>query len=517
MIGKPRGIRAGVPAALVLALAACTGAPTPTASGDTDGSTIVIAVAEEPASLNPLAGYAPHGAGKIYDALLEHRADLALRPQLAADMPRPSADGRSWTVALRKGVSFSNGSAFDANDVVATYNALLDPAYASPLRPRFAMLAGVRAVDASTVRFDLNTPYAPFPGLLVVGVLPSEALAERTPVASMPPPVGTGPFKVAEWQRGERLVLDANPSYVDGPPPIKKVTVEFVRDDQMRAQRLRDGKVDGVALPPSLARSYGDTTGFESVAQRSGEVRSIAMPSANPVTADPAIRLALNLAVDRKALVTGPLNGQGGEAHTPVPEVLAEFVEPSATFTRDLTSARRKLDDVGWRLGESGIRVRDGVTAAFTLAHATGDVLAAELATAFAADAATIGVRVTVRPVSATQFAARADADATVIATGDPFDLDPWLFPLLHGRSADSTVDTSLQVARAANDPAQRAAAYRKLQRAYVNTPSMVTLVAPRHSYVLRQNWTGYQPVVDASTQDLTWGPWWNLHRWQPR
>src|SRR5947208_9072238 len=83
--------------AVLMIAAGCTSHPTKPASGDLAGTTLVIAVAGEPASVNPLAGYAEHGAAKIYDGLVEHRADASLRPALAGELPEPAPDGRSWT------------------------------------------------------------------------------------------------------------------------------------------------------------------------------------------------------------------------------------------------------------------------------------------------------------------------------------------------------------------------------------------------------------------------------------
>lgn len=512
------------PALLLIALGAtaCTEEHTPPASGDPAGTSLVIAIAQEPASLNPLGGYAENGAAKIFDGLLEHRANGSLRPALAAEPPRPSSDGRSWTVRLRTGVTFSDGTAFDAADVVATYRALLDPAYASPVRQRFEMLTAVRQVDSLNVRFELARPYAPFPQLLVLGILPAEALARAEPVLASTPPIGTGPYKLADWQRGQRMVLEANKTYYDGPPAITRVTVEFVGDDDVRAQRMRDSKVDCAALPPTLARMFDGATGLKVVAHSSADVQTVLLPAGNPVTADPAIRLALNYGVDRKALVDGLLAGKGTEASTPVPELLEEFVEPSARYTYDVTRALDLLAEAGWQPGQDGIRTKAGVHATFTLLYRGGDTLARDLAGAFAAAARGIGIQVNPEAAGATALTTQAGTDAVLRGTGNAFDPDLSLYALLHTGLSPSgytnpTVDATLETGHTAIDPAQRATAYRKLQRAYLSAPGMVELVAPQHIYVIRDNWNGYQQVVDGPGADLTWGAWWNLGKWVPR
>ena len=507
---------------IALGIAGCTESHTPPASGDPAGTSLVIAVADEPTSLNPLAGYAENGAAKIFDGLVEHRANASLRPALAAELPTPASDGKSWVATLRRGVTFSDGTPFDAADVVATYRALLDPAFASPMRQRFAMLSGVEQIDPMTVRFELSRPYAPFPQLLVLGILPSEALAQPAPAAGGAPPIGTGPYKLADWQRGQRMVLEANKSYYDGAPAITRVTVEFVSDDDARAQRMRDGRVDCAALPPALAKTFEDANGLKVVAHSAADLHTVLLPAANPVTADPAIRLALNYGVNRKALVDGLLGGKGSEASTPMPEMLAEFVEPTAHFSYDVTRALDLLSEAGWQPGADGLRAKGGVTAAFTLLYRGGDTVARDLAAAFAASAKGIGIQVTPEAADRTVLLTRAGQDAVLLGVGNPFDPDLRLFDLLHsGVSpsgyANATVDAALETGRTSTDPAQRATAYRKLQRAYVSAPGMVELVAPQHSYVIRENWNGYEPVVDGESADATWGAWWNLGKWAPR
>jgi peptide/nickel transport system substrate-binding protein len=513
-----------VPLAVLLAalltallLAGCTADPVPPASGDPDGTSLVIAVAQEPTEVDPLAGFGPYGAAKVFDGLLEHDADLDLRPGLATDLPEPSPDGRTWTVRLRPGVTFSDGTPLDAQDVVATYQAVLDPARESPVRQRFPMLARVVAVDKAVVRFELTAPYAPFPELLVLGITSSESVSGQG-AGGAAPPVGTGPYVLADWQRGTRMVLEANEDHWGGAPAIKEVTVEFVPDDEARAERMREGKLDGVALPPELAAEFDDIDGLLVVAHSAADVRAVVLPEEDPVTGDPAVRLALNHAMDRESVVSGVLAGQGRVAFTPMPAVLAEFVEPGAAFDHDITRALDALESSGWVTGPDGVRTRGGRAARFTLRYPATDTVSAGLAETFATNARSIGIEVDLAPVARDSL-----TGAALVGFGDPFDPDLSLYRVLHsgagslGGYANETVDEALRIGRGATDPAQRATAYRRMQRAYVAAPGMVVLAAPHHTYVMRESWDGYEPVVDAATEDVTWGPWWNLEEWTPR
>ncbi|MEU4803260.1 ABC transporter substrate-binding protein [Actinosynnema sp. NPDC023587] len=504
--------------AAVLAVAGCTGTTTPNAEGSADGSAIVLADGAEPATLNPLLGYGRDGVSKVYDGLFEHRADRSLRPQLAEDPPKPAADGLSWTVRLRGDVKFSDGSAFGPEDVVATYRALLDPAAGATERPRYEGLTGVEQLDVRTVRFTLTKPWAAFPHLLTLGVLSSESFS--VPLEDMLP-VGTGPFKVVEWRKGDRLILEANPAHFAGEPKISKVTAVFVPDDNTRARRMQEGEFDGAELPPRLAQPFTNAGGMRVVTHRTADLRAVTLPT-GPVTGDPAMRSALNHAVNRRGLVDNLLGGKGSPAATPVPDTMPEFYDPTTAFAFDKLHAEALLDQAGWVRGADGVRVHDGVPARFTLMYPIGDVVRADLATAFAAEARAIGVDVQLAGLSWEAITPRLGADALLYGGGAPFDPDLTAYQPLHTGNpwgyTNPQVDAALDAGRTLLDPAQRAAAYRQFQQAYVTSPAMVVLAVVQHTYVLRDNWTGYQEVVDPHAHGpLSWGPWWNLEKWAAR
>lgn len=350
-------------------------------------------------ALNPLLGFAEESSGKIFEGLVALDLQNEPAPGLATSVPTPAADGLSWTATLRDGVTFHDGSTFDADDVVATYRAVLDPAYAATVRSNYSMLRAVEKLDGSTVRFDLAFPYALFADRLTLGILPTEALTASAPLENSPvnsAPVGTGPYQLREWRKGSSMTLDAYDGYWNGVPAVKTITVVFAEDDNTRAQRMRGGEFDATVLPPALAQTFADTPGYRVLDHKSADYRVVTMPMSSPVTGDPAIRLALNYAANRPQMISALLAGRGSPASTPVPEVLETFVEPAAQFRYDAAQAQRILDDAGWLSGTDGIRARNGQRAAFTLMYPTTDSVRKDLAVAvaFAADARTIGVDV---------------------------------------------------------------------------------------------------------------------------
>ncbi|WP_374727375.1 ABC transporter substrate-binding protein [Haloactinomyces albus] len=511
-----------------LALAGCS---TPTRDRGNDPGSMLLADGYEPDSLNPLLGYAHAGAAKFYDGLMSFDGNGSLLPALAAEPPQSTPDARSWTVKLRRGVTFHDGTPFDAEDVVATYRAAIDPAYASTVSSDYAMLADVTAVDAHTVRFDLNIPYAPWPARMVLGIVPKEKLAEPAPLTDSElntAPVGTGPYRLVEWRQGERMVWEGNPDHWDGKPRIGRITVVFATDDNTRAQRVQAGEFDGTVLPPLLADRLGGN-GYRTVHHRTADYRSITLPSEHPVTGDPAIRMALNHAANREGMLQALLGGHGKPAYTPMPPSMERFHEPTARFDFDRQRAERILDDAGWRPGSDGVRRRGGQRARFTLMYFADDSLRKQLARAFASDAAAVGVEVRIAGVDRTAAAERIGTDAIVLGSGNPLDPDLQMYSGLHSsvigtgtynnpaRYRNARVDEALDGGRRALDPAERARFYKQAQKAFVADPGLVYLAFIDHSYVLRTGvWTGYEPVVEPHTHGTTWGPWWNVEDWKP-
>ncbi len=515
--------------ATALAAAGCS-APSSGPVGSEPGA-MVLGSAYEPESLHPLLGYGEDGASKIFDGLVDHDANREIVPELAAEVPEPSSDGRTWTVKLREGVTFHDGSAFGADDVVATYRAVLDPRYASTISSHYSMIESVRQLDPRTVRFTLAYPYAPLPHRMTLGIVPSERLAQPAPLEQSPlntEPIGTGPYRVVEWRKGEQMRWEAFERYWDGAPAVPAVSVVFVTDDNTRAQRQRAGDFDGSVLSPRLAQTFAGAENYTVHHHRSADYRTITMPSRDPVTGDPAIRLALNRAVNRQAMIDGLFDGRGQPASTPIPPVLSDYVAPDAQYGFDRAAANRILEQAGWAMGPDGTRGRDGVAARFTLMYPADDSVRRDLAQAFTSDARAVGVTVDLEGLGWEAIRPRMGQDAVVFGGGTPFDPDLRIYPLLHssfggdgynnpGYYSDPEVDAALEAGRRSTDPVARVAAYQEFQRAYVENPGMVFLVFLDHSYVMSDGWTGYEPVVEPHVHGTSWGPWWNLEEWKPQ
>ncbi len=519
-------------AALGLALTACAGgqqegpgAASPGAGARHTPTEVVIAAGSEPDTFDPVLGHARWGDGKVTEGLLRLTVGLGVEPLLATDLPQVSDDGLTYTYTLRDGVTFHDGTALDAADVVATYEAALDPANASPVAADLTALASVEAVDARTVRFTLSHPQSSFPVATVLGVVPSERLEEGQ-VAASSTVVGTGPYEMDTLRPGDRLVVTAFDGYWGERPVVERATFVFAGDDAARVARLASGEVDAALLPAtSLERFAGDDS-FEVVRRDTADFRALVLPEGRPVTGDPAVREALHTGLDRQALVEGALAGAGRPAFSPIPPEAPEYSDV-LEVEADTTAARRVLDEAGWVEGRDGVRVRDGVRASFALMYPAGDTLRQNIALQVQAQAADLGLEVRPEGLSWEAIEPRMRTHALVYGTGNPFDADLSTYPLFHSSRAyvgfdnpggyrSAQMDDALEAGRRAADEGARATAYQQVQEQLAQDLPWVFLAYVGHDYVIRAGvWEGYDvPLVEPHEHGLQGGPWWNLPEW---
>ncbi|GAA2534830.1 MULTISPECIES: ABC transporter substrate-binding protein [Streptomyces] len=520
---------AAVAAAMAGAVAACS-AP---GGGGTDGGapadSVVIGVASEPDTLSPLLGYGKDGNSKIFDGLLARDADQELKPALAKALPEVGDGGRSYTYTLREGVNFSDGEPLTADDVVFTYRTVLDDKTNNTAKSELDAIKEVRADGDDKVVFTLKYPYAAFAARTVLPIVPEHIAGKQDPNTGSfnTEPVGTGPYVLTDWSKGEKLTFKANPDYWGGAPKVKKLTMAIIADDDVRATRLRSGDLDGAVLPPNLAATFKNDDGRKTYRATTYDFRAVTLPTGNPVTGDTAIRRALDLAVDREAMVDKILDGAGRPAYGPLPLDDPWFAQ-DVERARDLGEAERVLDEAGWKPGKDGVRAKDGRRASFTLYYPSGDKVRQDHALAYASDAKKAGIEVKVESATWEVIEPRMKHDAVLAGFGSTGDPDFGLYTLLHSSLAgdgfnnmarydNPDVDRALDTGRRSQDPEDRKAAYDDLQRALVKDPGYTFLTHIDHMYVLADRWDGLTTQTEPHEHGFASGPWWNVEDWQPK
>ena len=240
----------------------------------------------------------------IQDNLFYQNPDNKLEPRLATGY-EVSKDGLTYTLHLRKGVKFSDGTPFNAKAVKLTFDRALDPKMKVPLRFAIAMINEVTIVDDYTIRINLKYPFAPFvPALSMTLCSPiSPAAIEKYGEDVRQNPVGAGPYILKEWVKGDRIVMVRNESYYGRKPTVDKLTFKIIPEDATREAMLRTGQLDVCykPLPSNLAalKAAPDIT-----VEMPLDTRTIFMGLnyKKGVTKNKLVRQAFNYAVDKKAI-----------------------------------------------------------------------------------------------------------------------------------------------------------------------------------------------------------------------
>lgn len=373
------------------------GASEATAEAAADSVIVTMPTTSEPeAGFNPVYGW---GAGEhvheplIQSTLTTTTADLKIGKDLATDYS-VSEDGLTWTVSIRDDVKFTDGEPLTASDVAFTYNLCVENSSVND----FTMLKEAVAVDDTTVEFHLNTPFSIWPyTMAIVGIIPEHAYDENYGQN----PIGSGRYIMKQWDKGQQVIFEANPDYYGDEVKMKKVTVLFMDEDAALAAAMA-GQVDVAHTAASYADQVIDGYGLLQVA--SVDNRGINLPVGpveerdgltvgNEVTADIAVRRAINIGIDREEMITNVLGGYGTPAYSVCDKM--PWYNSEAQVSYDPDGAKQLLEDAGWVPGADGIREKDGVRAAFTVMYNPGDSVRQALAEDLANQCAELGIEVT--------------------------------------------------------------------------------------------------------------------------
>ena len=369
-----------------------TATTTPAAEHPADEVVVVMGPTSEPeAGFDPAFGW---GAGEhVHEPLIQStltvtNADLTIGYDLATDMS-VSDDGLTWTVTIRDDVSFTDGEALTAEDVAFTYNTVKATSSVND----FTMLSSAEAVDDTTVVFHMTTPYSIWPyTMAIVGIVPEHAYDSATYGSN---PIGSGRYTLVQWDRGEQIILEANPDYYGEAPKMKKVTILFMEEDAAFLA-VQAGQAD-LAYTSAV---YADQSpaGYSLLSCESVDNRGINLPTeGNPVTADLAVRRAINIGVDREEMIRNVLGGYGTPAYSVCDKL--PWYNPASEVAYDPEEAVRLLEEAGWVLGDDGVRVKDGVRAELNILYSTGDSVRQALAADLSNQLAELGIACTTEGV----------------------------------------------------------------------------------------------------------------------
>lgn len=364
----------------------------------------VAAHGEEPEyGFDPMHGWGYHDSGTeplIQSTILKRDANNSFVNDLATDYTI-SDDYKTYTVNIRKDVKFTDGSKLTAKDVAFSYNTAKKMGEGADL----SSLNEAKAEGDSKVVFTLNKSDSTFINKLTdVGIVP-EASYDNASYGQNP--IGSGPYKLSQWDKGQQFILERNDEYYGEKPYFRKITNLFLDSDAAFAA-VKNGDVDIAEVPVGYANETVD--GYHLEYFDSIDVRGISLPTQNDtgkvvgsenltygnnVTGDPAIREALNIGIDREKLVDGALNGYGNVSYTGVAEQLP-WAYDSSFEDGQVDQAKAILEEAGWKDTDGdGIREKNGVKASFPVYYKSSANERQAIAVAVAEQASELGIEIT--------------------------------------------------------------------------------------------------------------------------
>jgi len=281
----------------------------------------------------------------IHDTLFYQTPDLKLEPRLATRY-EVSKDGLTYTVHLRKDVKFSDGTPFDAKALKLTFDRALDPKLRVPLRFAIGMIKDVSVVDEYTIQIKLKYPFAPFvPTLSLTLVAPiSPAAIEKYGEDVRRNPVGAGPYKMAEWVAGDRIVMVRNENYYGKKPTVAKIIFKIVPETATREAMLRTGQIDICykPLPSDVAALKADPN---ITVEMPLDTRTVFMGLnyQKGATKNRLVRQAFNYAVDKKAIVKKILFNTAVPMDGPVSPILFGYHKMDKQYDYNPEKAKELL------------------------------------------------------------------------------------------------------------------------------------------------------------------------------
>ncbi len=499
-----------------------------------NGGEYIEGIVGQPFYINPLLSQTSEAdsdlAALIYSGLFKYDKDGNVVSDLTSEYSI-SEDQKIYSITLKDGASWHDGTPLTAADVIFTFNILKDPAYKSPLRQS---LQGVEIsfVDDRKVEFLLKSPYIGFLENLTVGLLPKhiwENIApEKFALAEYNlNPVGSGPFAFSDFQKDSggnilTFTLAAFKNYHGGSPYISKLTFNFYPDDISLIAAYNKKEIMGMgSIPPESIQDIKNV--------KSTLIHEMAIPryfsvffnqTKSVALANDEVRKALNQGVDRQEIINNILHGKGIPLTSPFFPQMKGYVENKKDA--DVEAAKKILEEAGWKMSDEGVMIKDGTKLEFELAttdwpelNQTAEILKMQWEK--------IGAKVNVKVLTVSElqqnYIRTREYDALLFGQAISFNPDFYSFwhssqkqdpglnlSLLDNKDADGILES----VRQESDESKRIEAYQKFQEILANEVPAVFLYGRTYLHPTNTILKGVENVsINNPQQRFT-----DVHKW---
>ncbi len=506
-------------AALMFTLAAC-GGPTGQ-TGDTtqsDEPTTLVYGSGDYTRINPAMDEHCEINVLLFDGLTDHDGDNNIVPRLAKSWEFDETQN-TYTFHLEENVKWHDGEPFTAEDVKFTIEAIQDPDNGAENAPNYEDVEEITVVDEHTVVFKLSAPNYAFLDYMTMAILPRHLLEgeDMQSSAFFTKPVGTGPYKLAEWDMGQAIILEKNEEYFAGLANIDRLIFKIVNDDSAKALQLQSGELDLAQVTPKDSTVFADKPEFRVYDMSTSDYRGILYNFWNPYWQENADLIpALNYAIDRQAILDTVLLGCGEIAYGPLQKNIYNYADVEH-YEYDPAKAERALEAAGCEKDGEGFWTRNGERISFTINATPGDQVRVDMAQVAAQQLRAIGLDVKANvPAEGIDWGGQ---EACIIGWGSPFDADDHTYKVFgtdkganYSGYSNPLVDQYLTEARQTDDLAERAEAYKNFQLELAATPAYTFFCYIDAMYVADTAIRGIDPDTVLGHHGV--GIFWNVCDW---
>lgn len=458
-----------------------------------EGDWLIWRLGAEPATLNPVTAkdiYADWITWRtIFESLLTYDLDEVELKPLLAESYKISSDGLEMTFRLRGDVCFSDGTQITADDVVFSYETIINPKVdAHNLANYFRPIKELTKIDNRTVKFILREPY--FKGFEIAGLMSIfpkhlyqfEDAADFN--ARRSSPVGSGSYIFEKWDVGREIVLRRNEKYWGRKPKLKKLVYRVITNEVAALQALRSHKVDFL-IPTSeqfveLSNDKEFVKEFRSLSYWNPGVgySYIGWNQGTPFFKDRNVRLAMTHLIDRQAIIDNILGGLGRIVTGPFYVFSKQYDPTIDAWPYDPEKAKRLLDEAGWiDTDGDGIRDKDGVPFKFSFMIVSGAPVYERLGRVIKDAMGRAGTDLMLDPYEWSVFEERLNTrsfDATMLGWGGVVQYDPyqiWHSSQIEGRGSNrigfknAQADAIIEEARRTMDEERRNKLYHRFHQ----------------------------------------------------
>ena len=484
----------------VLLVAALLGVPL----ADAQNKNLVVQVSTEPPGLDLTASPASAIAGVVFynvqESLLKVDRTGKLAPSLAERWY--TTDSKNYTFFLRKGVYFHNGREMKAADVKFVLDRAVNPETKHPNRVQFEGIQDVIVKDDYTVSVSLKSPDAMF--LWTVARQGSVIYPKEAVDTLKTQPIGTGPFTVSDWVRGDRIVLVRNKSYwAKGLPNLDRVTYRFIPDPNSVVAALKAGDIDvsGFGIGPESVDELKKDGRFQVILGDTTNDVTLSMNNTKKPFTDKRVRLAITHAINKDEVLKGAMFGYGKILGSSVDPLNPFFVDMSKRVPYDPVKAKKLLADAGYPNGFDTVLK---VAPQYYYTVRSAEVLSSQFAK--------VGIRAKIEQIEWGQWLSQvwkeANYDMSIIGHAEAWDIGNFANPNYYFRYDNPEFRRLYKESEVTVDEAKRREIYVKMQQMLADEAPAVWLYMHPRLVVAKKGVTGIWKDLPVPSLDLSEVAW---------